>query len=348
MRTAVFTGPRQIEVREMDAPALKPSQLLLRVRAVGLCTMEQRFYRGVAPGDYPFRGGHEVAAEVMEIGPAAITDVRIGDLVAPAILTRCGACYYCRRGMDNFCLNERSHQPGEMWGPAGLSEYVVVEDYQVYKPAAWRDACELALAEPLACVVRSVSRPPLQFGDTVVVQGAGVMGLLHAQLLKQQGARVIVAEPDAERRAFALHHGADDAVDPAIDNLAAFVKDSTDGRGANAVFFTAGGPAAIEQALAALDKGGWLCLYGSVHPRGALALDPNLVHYNEITVTGTYSHTRDSFRQAVALISTGIADLSCYISERVPYSDIVTAFERAVSPDTYRVVVTFDAEDLSR
>ncbi len=345
MQTAIFTGPRQIEVREMDAPALKPSQILLRVRAVGLCTMEQRFYRGVAPGDYPFRGGHEVAAEVVEIGPAAITDARVGDLVAPALLTRCGVCYYCRRGMDNFCLREGARQPGEMWGPAGLSEHIAVEDYQVYKPAVPRDPCELALTEPLACVVRSVSLPPLQFGDTVVVQGAGIMGLLHVQLLKQRGVRVIVAEPDARRRAFALRQGADDVLDPLAENLATFVKDRTDGRGANAVFFTAGGPAAIEQALIALDKGGWLCLYGSVHPKGPLPVDPNLIHYNEITVTGTYSHTRDSFRQAIALISNGMADLSCYISERAPYSDIVTAFERAISPGTYRVVVTFDTNN---
>ena len=344
MRTTVFTAPRQIELREMDVPALRPSQMLLRVRAVGLCTMEQRFYKGANLADYPFRGGHEVAAEVVDIGPAAITDAKVGDLVAPAILTRCGTCYYCRRGMDNFCLNEHNHQPGELWGPAGLSEYVAVEDYQVYKPAVRRDECELALAEPLACVVRSVSDPPLEFGDTAVVQGAGIMGLLHVQLLKQQGVRVIVAEPDELRRDFALHHGADDAVDPRQHHLSTFVKDRTDGRGANAVFFTAGGSAGIEQALTALDKGGWLCLYGSVHPKGPLPVDPNLIHYNEITVTGTYSHTRDSFRQAVALISTGMADLSCYISERVPFPDVAPAFERALSPDTYRVLVTFGAE----
>jgi len=343
MRAAVLEGPRQVRVREVDAPTLKPSQVLLRVKAVGLCTLEQRFYAGVAAGDYPFRGGHEVAAEVVAAGPEARIDARAGDLVAPAILTRCGTCYYCRRGMDNFCLRERDGRaPGAAWGPAGLSEYVAVEDYQVYRPTVARGACELALAEPLACVVRSVSRPAFGFGDLAVVQGAGIMGLLHAQLLRQLGVRVIVAEPDAERRTFALRQGADFALDPLREDLAGFVKERSDGRGANAVFFTSGGRPAIEQAVEALDRGGWLCLYGSVHPKGPIQIDPNLIHYREIVVTGTFSHTRDSFRQAVALISSGLADLSCYVSERAPFDDVARAFERSLSAETYRVLVTFD------
>src|SRR5689334_25139804 len=105
MKISVFTGPRQIDVREVEVPSPRARQVLVRTRAVGLCTFEQRLYRGSAPDSYPFRGGHEVAGEVVEIGPQAMTDARPGDIVSLALLTRCGTCYYCRRGMDNLCVH---------------------------------------------------------------------------------------------------------------------------------------------------------------------------------------------------------------------------------------------------
>ena len=112
--------------------------------------------------------------------------------------------------------------------------------------------------------------------------------------------------------------------------------------GYRAVFFTAGGAPAIHQALPALDKGGWLCLYGSVHPKAPVTLDPNLIHYKELFVTGTFSHTKASFRQAVALLAQGQVDATPYISQRVQFPDVARGFEQAISPDSYRVVVLFD------
>jgi 2-desacetyl-2-hydroxyethyl bacteriochlorophyllide A dehydrogenase len=310
MKAAIFSGPKQIEIREVDLPPLKPDQILVKVKAVGLCTWEQRFFQGVDPGSYPFRGGHEVSGQVVEVGPEAKTVIKSGDVVCLALATRCGSCYYCRRGLDNFCPHNNDTQPGQIWGPAGLSDFVIAEPYQVYRVDSQLAIEPLALAEPLACVIRSVSLPPLKFGDVVIVQGVGVMGLLHVQLLKQQGVRVIVAEPDPRRRKTALTLGADFALDPLSTDFTALVQDQTRGIGAQAVFFTGGGGPAIEQGLGVLAKGGWLCLYGSVHPKGTLEIDPNEIHYRELFFTGTFSHTRVSFRQAVESISAGLVDLS--------------------------------------
>src|SRR6266508_1184957 len=143
MKTVVFTGPQQFEVREVALPALQPGQVLVKTRAVGLCTFEQRLYKGSPPESYPFLGGHEVSGEVVRVGPQAMTEAREGDIVALALLTRCGNCYYCRRGMDNLCThNSRSARPSAIPGPGGLSEYVIAQDYQVYKssPPAGEDA----------------------------------------------------------------------------------------------------------------------------------------------------------------------------------------------------------------
>ncbi|MEA4908781.1 MAG: alcohol dehydrogenase catalytic domain-containing protein, partial [Anaerolineaceae bacterium] len=335
-RTTIFTGPKQLEVREVELPEVGPHQVLVKVRACALCTWEQRFYKGSSPQDYPFRGGHEVSGEVVALGSQAVCDARVGDPVSVAIMTRCGACNSCRRGMDNFCENDDGGAlPGLPWGPGGLSDFALLEDYQVYKAAPGRDFCELALAEPVACVVRSATMPDLEMGDRVMVQGAGIMGLIHVMLLKHFGLRVMVSEPDETRRAKALEVGADEAANPLEDGFAQSVKDFTHSKNFNAVFFTAGGVPAIEQAMPLLSKGGWLCLYGSIHPKGPAQIDPNFVHYNEIVITGTFSHTKKSFRQAVEILSEKIIDVSPFISERIAFPDVQRGFERAISPDTY-------------
>ncbi len=351
MKTTIFTGPQQLEIRDVAAPVLEPAQVLVKTHAVGLCTLEQRLFKGAPADSYPFLGGHEVAGEVVEVGPLAATAARPVDIVSLALLTRCGTCYYCRRGMDNLCIrNNESRARGQLPGPAGLSEYLAAEDYQVYPTslpagsAADRASriAELALAEPLACVIRSVQAPPQQFGDLALVQGAGIMGLLHVQLLRQRGVRVVMAEPDAHRRELALQAGADWAIDPLADDLSAFLRARSGGYGVNAVFFTAGGAPAIQQALHGMAKGAWLCLYGSVHPQGPVQIDPNLIHYNEWVLTGSFSHTSASFQQAVAMISSRKVDLAPYVSERVPFPDVYRGLQRALSPATYRVVMTFD------
>lgn len=341
-RTTVFTGPRALDVREMELPPLGPRQVLVKVRACALCTWEQRFYLGSSPQDYPFRGGHEAAGVVVARGPEALCEAQVGDRAAFAIMTRCGVCEACRRGMDNFCENDKGGTlPGQPWGPGGLSEYLILEDYQVYRATPEADFAALALSEPVACVLRSVTAPPLEFGDTVLVQGVGIMGLLHVLLLKQRGVRVVVSDPNPARRQVAARYGTTLTVDPLADDFATQMRALTHGRGFNAIFFTAGGGPAIEQALPLLAKRGWLCLYGSVHPKGTVPVDPNVIHYNEQVITGSFSHTKKSFMEAVTLLSHGLLDTTPFISERVPFPEVTYAFERAVSPDTYRVVVEF-------
>lgn len=344
-RTIEFVAPRELEIREVHLPPLEPRQVLLKTKGCALCTWEQRFFKGGSPDDYPFRGGHEVSAVVEELGPDCTVDVRVGDLVAPALKTRCGSCYYCRRGLDNQCENDpEPRQAGEPWGPGGLSDYLIVEDYQVYRAGPGVDPDHLALAEPVACVIRSVRRPGLFPGDRVLVQGAGMMGQLHILLAKKMGFRVLVSEPMPVRRDQALKSGAEVVLDPTDNHFREAVLDETGGYGLNAVFFTAGGGPAIIQALEVMAKGGWLCLYGSVHPSGEVGVDPNHVHYDELFVTGTFSHTRESYREAVELISQGQVDVSPFITERVPFPKVDHGFERAISPDTYRVLMTFGQE----
>lgn len=170
------------------------------------------------------------------------------------------------------------------------------------------------------------------------------MGLLHVLLLRQSGMRVVVSEPDPARQKFALELGAHAVMDPLAEGFQKEANIFTNGRGFNAIFFTAGGIPAVEQAVPLLSNSAWLCLYGSIHPKGMAQLDPNLIHYKELVVTGTFSHTKHSFHQAVGLLSAGLVDVSPFITERIPYPQVQEGFEKAVSPGNYRVVMTFEDE----
>lgn len=339
MKKAVITAKETVELQEFPMPEIREDQVLVKIKACGLCTFEQRYFTG-GKEQYPFNGGHEVCGVVEQVGTRVASGVKPGDKVVVAAITRCGECYYCQRGMDNMCENGGDNPvPNTLWGPGGLSEYMVAEGYQVYKVSDDMDFSVGTLAEPLACVLRSVQKAHVVYGDTVVITGAGIMGLLHVKVAKLSGLKVIITEVDETRKKTALRLGADRVVDPTKEDLMAVVQEMTQGRGVEAVFYTAGGARAAEQGINVLCKGGTIVFYGAIYPKGTMSIDPNKIHYDEINFTGLVSTTKESFRESARMLSEGLIDVREFISEEVPFENIDYAFRRAVSPDTYRVIV---------
>lgn len=340
-RRVVFVGPREVRIDEVPIPEPGPRQALVKVKACALCTWEQRMYSG-QERFYPLAGGHEVSGELVKLGDKVFTDAQVGDRVVAALLTRCGYCESCRRGMNNICDNLRKpFYEADVVGPAGLADYVLLDDYQLYKGANDVSYEKLCLAEPLGCVVRSVVKADVEMVDNVVVVGAGIMGLLHLILLKQAGARVIISEIHPERAAFARKMGADVVIDPDEAPFQDQVMDLTGGRGADVIFCAVSVPAAVEAAFGAVAKGGRIQLYASIHPRGTkIPIDPNPFHSKEMVLTGTMSADKDDMRKAVGLIAHDLIDLEPFISRVFPFSRLDEALQAALKPDTYRVVVT--------
>lgn len=339
MKIAVMTGPGEIEFQEKEIPSFSKTEVLVKIKAVGLCTWEQKYYKGI-PGSYPFVGGHEISGIVEAVGENVTQGIKKGDQVVVASLTRCGECYYCRRGLDNLCENTGSDpNQGGLQGPGGFSEYFVARGYEIYKISSDVDIATGTLAEPLACVLRSIDRSRIEFGDTAVVLGGGVMGMLHLLLAKRRGAAVIVSEPDEARRQKALSMGADYIVDPLSVDLPEFVKKFTNSRGAEAVFFTAGGKPAIDSGIKCLVQNGTMVIYGGTGADDSLTIDPKLFHYDEVFITGVTKHTKDTFRRAADLISSRSLPLKELITEEYPFENIVEAFDRAGAMDTFRVIV---------
>ena len=342
-RRSVIVGPNQIEFEDVPLPQPGPRQVLVRVAAAAVCTWEQRVYTGVDNWSYPLVGGHEFSGEVVAVGPGVTQVLAAGDQVAIAGLRRCGECWACRRGYDNICDNQHAatRQPGRPWGPSGFGQYALLEGYQVYRYPRPVSPFEAALAEPLACVLHDVKRFTPRRGDTAVIVGAGIMGLLHLAVLRASGAVVVVSEPDPLRRAKALEMGAAATIDPATEEYVAAVQRLTDGRGASVTYVAIGVPSAIELAVQAAAKRGIVSVYASIHPRGtSIQVDPNVFHHKEVMLSGSLAQDHEDFLDAVWSIGNHTIDLKPLLSASYPLADLAQAFAAAARADTYRVFVT--------
>ncbi|MDR0840868.1 MAG: alcohol dehydrogenase catalytic domain-containing protein [Christensenellaceae bacterium] len=338
-KAGVLTGEQTLEIRELPLRRPGPGQALVKVHSCAICTLEQRVYLG-AMKYYPFAGGHEVSGVVAEVGEGVKT-LKPGDNVTARLLTSCGECYYCRSGLENQCVISFKASTHEgLNGPGGLAEYMLMDSTALYKMAGGIDLGHAALAEPLACCVHSIGRGNIGLGEDVAVIGAGIMGALHIRLAKLRGARVIACEVDAARLETARKMGADVLVDSSRVDAVAEVKALTEGRGVSVAFCTAALPQLAAQAIAMTDKLGRVVLYSSFHPKNPIELDVNQVHYSEMIITGSVNPLVRDFQISTRLLSSGLIDPTPLISERKPFAQLTEAFERAIDPHTYRVLVT--------
>ena len=337
-KVSVMTEPGRFEFRELEKKTPVGKQVLVKVDSCAICTMEQRVYRGIMKY-YPFAGGHEVSGVVEAVGEGQ-KHIAVGDKVAIRLLTSCGECFWCRSGHENQCeINFIAKTHEGLNGPGGLAEYMLVDGEKVYKLSPDADLEYCSLTEPLACVVHSIGNGQIELADNVVVIGCGIMGMLHIQLAKLRGARVIATEIDDERLALAKEIGADITINSAREDVVAKVKELTDGRGADAIFVTVPVSAVAEQSVLMASKLARIVLYTSFHPDDPISISPSKLHSGEQILTGTVNPNRKDFLTASRLLSAGIIDVSKLISDRVPLDEIDRAFAEAVDPHTYRILV---------
>lgn len=341
-RQIVFTAPGRWELQTAQVPPLQEQEVLVKVAACGLCTWERDILAGKEKMDFPFTGGHEIAATIIEKGPAVGSDLKIGDKVAVAKWKRCNQCYECRRGFDNQCRAAfLPAPPGQPFGPGGFSEYLVAQSYEVFPVPGNGPLHYAALAEPVACVLRSIRRVHLEAGDTAVIMGAGLMGLLFLKILKLKGQKVVVVQRSAKRRELAGQMGADLVIDPAAENWVHVVQEFTAGRGAQSVFYTAGGADVLNQCLQAAAIGGYVLIYAPLHS-DLDSLKADEIHYRELVVLGSIRHDKESFRQAASLLGEGLIRVDDLCLEFCSFADFGRAIERAnTDRDIHRILLTW-------
>lgn len=229
-----------------------------------------------------------------------------------------------------------------MSGYCGFAQYIAINTRDLY---VFPDSIPFEIAafsEPLACVLNSLDNGKIEIGNDVVVIGGGVMGLLHVKLAKMRGARVILSEPDANRRELAKSFDCDVVFNPFEENPVEYINKITDNRGADVVFNTTASPVVAEQAIAMTGSGGKCIMFSSIHPNTPIKLDAGLVHSKEKIITGSVSPTIHSFNQAVEVISKNLINLNELIYKVYDYTDAVSAFEAALQPDTLKTIIKFD------
>ncbi|MGN1399453.1 MAG: zinc-binding dehydrogenase [Erysipelotrichaceae bacterium] len=342
MKVVAITDYKKTSVLEIDKPTPKPNQVLIHLHACALCTFEQRVFSQVTKKALPYVGGHECAGIIEAIGEDVIADeLPIGQKVAVRVLNHCGTCYYCRHGQENLCKNsyKKSAASAGQLLPNGLGEYLCVDANQVYKLANDLPYEQAVFVEPFACVLNSIERGQIQLGDDVVVIGGGVMGILHVIAAKLSGARVILSEPDVKRAQMAKEYGCDVVINPLETDPVEEVKKLTDGEGANVVFNTTPISAVASQAIAMTAQMGRCVMYSSMHPDNPIEVSPNYIHNTEIVLTGSKSPSIKAFDTSSRILSKRIVDLTPLLTESYSMEDADTAFERAMSAETYRVMI---------
>jgi L-iditol 2-dehydrogenase len=336
MKAAVLTEREKIEVREVPTPAVGGKDLLVKLKNCGICTLEQRLYMGAMTIHYPIILGHEAAGEVVKVGPEVLSNFAPGTRVALDLVVRCGECSFCRSGQSNMCSN-RLNKGQRVLG--GFGEYIAVNATQAHRISDSLSYEEAAFSEPLSCCIRSLKKVSLRLAEDLLIVGAGAMGQMHLQVALCMGARVFISDPDNARLEMARKLGAFLTINPSSEDLAAVIKEHTEGLGVHACVVTSPAHAALSGAFDSVRKTGHVNIYTSYPDKPAFPMDANTLHRMEVTITGSEGRTEDDYQQSVRLLSFGKVDVKPLISKIVGFSSIEQGIKAAMSRDTYRVLL---------
>lgn len=321
MKAAVFYSREDVHLEDIPKPNIGHGELLVRVVGVGLCgsDIDKIMCEAVPPGTVL---GHEVVGTVAEIGEG-VEGFQVGERVAVAHHASCGACHYCDRGSHSKCrlfLATNIH-------PGGFAEYIRVPPpnvklttFSIPDDVTFEQA---VFTEPLGCCVRAMERSRLQPGDTVLIVGAGSIGLLFVQLAKLQRAKVVVSDLLEGRLTLAREYGADVVANPATDPIEELVREATAGRGVDLVLSTVASQSVLDQALSVVRDGGVIHFFAGKRGGLRVSLDLNELYEREVGLITTYSSSPRALREAFRLIVEGEVRTAELISHRLPLSDVL-------------------------
>jgi len=332
--------PNELEVRQVPVHELADNDVLIRVSYAGICPWDVRAFSGLSSSvAFPRILGHELAGVVAAVGKD-VKRVQVGQAVVPDMIVKCGVCKACRTGRENRCQNPTFMQYG-----GGFSDYVRVPEKNIHfikNPATSLRAA--AFMEPLACVVRGQNMLHLYPGEVELVAGLGPIGLMHLQVARAFGARVIASDPVPERLEKARQMGAEWVVNPETTDLAEFIKDETDGWGVDAAVVTVGSARLVEQVVPLLAPGGRLNIFAGIYPKDQIHLDPNIIHYGEFVITGSADSTPANMHAALNMIESGQVNTEALISHLLPLEELAKGFEIVKNRQGLKVMMNVNGE----
>lgn len=337
MRAAVYRGHSRIEIESVPVPSIGPGELLVRVESCGICHTDlKKVEHNLLPP--PRIYGHESAGVVVETG-AGVGKLRTGDRVVAFHHIPCRNCFYCRRKLYAQCATYKRVGVTAGFEPAGggFAQYIRVMDWIV------RDGVEripdgvsfeaASFVEPLNTCLKAVTEMKPGREDTILIQGQGPIGLLFTMLLARTGAKILATDTIPERLALARRFGALEAHDPRTLDVAARMKELSEGRGADQVFVAASANGIVPEAVRSTRPGGKVLLFAQTSDAERIELSGADICKDERTLLGCYSASVDLQAESARLVFSGDLPVEELVSHRLPLDDIMRGIDLALHPD---------------
>jgi L-iditol 2-dehydrogenase len=333
MRALLLSEYKKLNVVDMPTPEIGDEDVLVRVRACGICGSDIHGYDGSTGRRIPpLVMGHE-AAGVIERAGTAVRGFEAGDRVTFDSTVSCGKCNFCRDGQINLCDNRTvlGVSCGDYRRHGAFAEYVSVPARILYKLPDGLPFERAALIEAVSIAVHAVSRHVPKPDDAVLVVGSGMIGVLVIQVLRAKGCRNIIAvDVDADKLALAMRVGATRTLNAKDIDVPAAVRELTGGQGADASFEVVGHGATVMNAIRSLRKGGTVVLIGNLSPRVEIPLQE--VVSREISVLGSCASSGE-YPQCIELLASGAVDVEPLISLKASLDEAPVLFERLYGGD---------------
>ncbi len=325
MRALVCESPGHVVLRELPDPEPGPGEVVVRVEATLTCGTDLKLVkRGHPKVPFPTVLGHEFCGRVQRVGEGA--PFAEGERVTSAVSAPCGECRECRNGHPNLCGTAFDHRVWGTWAelvkiPARIVRYGLLRVPDGLAPAA------AALLDPLASVLRGLGRVPDAAGRTVLVLGAGPIALLFtSQLLRRGASRVFVAGRSPGRLAAHAALGAETI--STRESLTARLWDRTDGQGADLVIETTGAPSIADEAPGLAARGGTVLLFAGLVREARLAVLAHRIHYDEVSLVGSFHYTADDARASLDLLARGEVPIDRLVTAESPLERYPFVLER--------------------
>ena len=315
MKAAVFMGKEDVRVLDVPKPSIRSEEVLIKSAYCGICGSDVSAYK---TGNYVvgLTIGHEFSGTIEKIG-SKVEDLEVGDRVTGNGVIPCGKCSFCMSGKPSLC--ESMEMPGVTLNGA-FAEYIKLPARVVYKLPKELSLLDATLVDPLACVLHSVNLSSFKPLDSVLIQGAGPLGVLTLEALKKSGAgKIMVAEVSDGRKRLAQDLGADIVIDPREENLPALIERQTNGLGVDVLFDTAGVPETLSENFTLVKKGGEIMVVGITEE--PTPSDFLTVVLNELTIKGAYAGFNE-YPSAIEMLSKGLISAGKIITSVIELDEI--------------------------
>ena len=328
MKYIVCEKPGRFTLLEKPEPGAKTGEALVKIKKVGICGTDLHAYAGnQAFFTYPRILGHELAAEVLEIGDND-QGIAVGDKVVIMPYLSCGKCVACRHGKTNCCSRLEVlgvHTDG------GMQEIVSLP-VEILIPAPDLTLEEMAIVEPLSIGDHAIRRAQLSPGETIVVIGCGPIGLGLMKMAQLAGARVIAIDINDQRLEYAKTKIGVDIIVNATEDPLAEVKELTNGDLATAVFDATGHKGALESGIDYMAHGGRYVFVGL--SKGYLSFSHPVIHAKEATLMCSRNATPEDFKHVISVLETGNFPTGSFITHQVPFTEMIDRFDSWINPET--------------